>query len=153
MLQIPASVPGGIYSDLLNAGILPSDIYYRFNEDDYKWVPETNWTYEATFDISDIPKASAILDCHGLDTVASISLNGVEIGKSDNMFARYKFKIGEGILKPSGNRLALEFQSPIEYAREKFENQSEDYIVPPSCAFPQGDCHANHIRKMQSSFG
>ena len=98
-------------------------------------------------------QAPAFLDCHGLDTVASISLNGVQIGTSDNMFLRYKFKIGEGILKSSDNLLAVEFQSPIEYAREKFEKQLEDYIVPPTCNYPQGDCHANHIRKMQSSFG
>ena len=155
-LQIPATVPGGIYSDLQNAGILTSDIYYRLNEENYKWVAQTNWTYEAIFDLEiPIPEdQSVFLDCHGLDTVATLKLNEVEIGRSDNMFVRYKFPIETGILKQKlSNRLVVEFQSPIEFARQKFEQQSQDYIVPPTCTFPQGDCHANHIRKMQSSFG
>lgn len=94
------------------------------------------------------------LNCEGLDTVASIELNGQEIGRSDNMFRRYRFDIGKNMLMLSeANVLRLSFQSPIKYARQKYEEQSQDYVVPPPCTFPQGDCHANHIRKMQSSFG
>ena len=58
-------MPGGIYSDLLNAGILKSDIYYRFNENEYKWVAESNWTFEATFNLDEIPQTPVILDCQG----------------------------------------------------------------------------------------
>ena len=32
------------------------------------------------------------LDCHGLDTVATLTLNNVPIGQSENMFRRYKFE-------------------------------------------------------------
>ena len=30
----------------------------------------------------------------------------------------------------------------------------KSYVVPPECVDPQfqGECHANHIRKMQASF-
>ena len=67
-------------------------------------------------------------------------------------FERYKFDINPSIIQAKGNLLEIAFRSPIEYANEKYEEQSQDYIVPPPCTFAQGDCHANHIRKMQSSF-
>ena len=67
--QIPATVPGGIYTDLQNAGILTSDLYYRFNEDNFKWVALTNWTYMTNFNLSknhDIfSKGSIYLNCEG----------------------------------------------------------------------------------------
>ena len=117
-------------------------------------MAQTNWTYSTDFDLDMLLDGQAVfLDCHGLDTVATIKMNGVEIGKSENMFVRYKFPISIEKLKRFDNRLEVEFQSPIQYASQKFEQQSQDYIVPPTCSFPQGDCHANHIRKMQSAFG
>ena len=68
VFQIPAIVPGGIYSDLLNSGILTSDIYYRFNEDNYKWVAETNWTYTTIFKIPQetLTKNTIYLNCEGI---------------------------------------------------------------------------------------
>ena len=81
-------------------------------------------------------------------------MNNEVIGRADNMFRRYVFLLEEDILKmDDDNILEIEFRSPIEYANQSFEEQSKEYIVPPDCFLPQGDCHANHIRKMQSSFG
>lgn len=42
----------------------------------------------------------------------------------------------------------------MEYSQKKYEEQLADYEVPPECldASFKGECHANHIRKMQSSF-
>ena len=69
------------------------------------------------------------------------------------MFRRYKFPIDPNILKEQGNELKVAFRSPIEYANQKYQEQIQDYEVPPECQYLDGDCHANHIRKMQSSFG
>lgn len=49
-IRVPATVPGGIYSDLRKAGVLPEDILYRFNDVAYRWVGKDNWTYFTTFD-------------------------------------------------------------------------------------------------------
>ncbi len=70
------------------------------------------------------------------------------------MFRRYKFGLG-GKIEANGilNNLSIAFRSPIEYAKQQFDLQAQDYVVPPVCAYPEGVCHANHIRKMQSSFG
>ena len=51
--QVPATVPGGIYSDLEKTGFLTSgNIYFRFNEENYKWVAFTNWTYKVIIHMS-----------------------------------------------------------------------------------------------------
>jgi len=52
------------------------------------------------------------------------------------------------------NELEVRFQSPVEYARRQFQAQADDYPVLPAALVPefQGEDHANHIRKMQSSF-
>jgi hypothetical protein len=42
-------VPGGIYSDLRGAGILPEEIYYRFNDHAYRWVGDDTWTFTRQF--------------------------------------------------------------------------------------------------------
>ena len=94
------------------------------------------------------------LDCQGLDTVATLKFNHAVVGQADNMFRRYQFEIPAEYLRgvKTENELEITFRSPIEYANEKYMEQSQDYVVPPPCTFPQGDCHANHIRKMQASF-
>jgi len=46
---MPATVPGGIYSDLREAGILPEEIYHRFNDHAYRWVGYDTWTYTREF--------------------------------------------------------------------------------------------------------
>jgi beta-mannosidase len=84
--------------------------------------------------------------------VASLTLNGVLIGWSDNMFRQYTYTIKDVVNWQTNNTLLVTFQSPTEYATRMYEKQSQDYIVPPQCPLPTGDCHANHIRKMQSSF-
>lgn len=42
----------------------------------------------------------------------------------------------------------------MDKATELFEKQAKDYVVPPLCVPDEynGECHVNHIRKMQASF-
>ena len=91
---------------------------------------------------------------HGVDTVADIQLNGVSIGTTDNMFVRYKFDVKSAI--KATNNLKVRFKSPITYSTARYNEvaQAGSYPVLPDCVDPayQGECHANHIRKMQSSF-
>jgi hypothetical protein len=46
---IPASVPGGIYSDFLDAELLSNDIYFRFNDLDFRWVGNESWIFTREF--------------------------------------------------------------------------------------------------------
>lgn len=47
--DLKATVPGGIYSDLMNNNII-EDIFYGFNDDNTRWVPRTKWTYYRNFE-------------------------------------------------------------------------------------------------------
>ena len=89
-VRVPASVPGDVYSDLSRAGVLGGDLLYRFNDVEYRWVAGGNWTYDVVFPLSQeqVERTSLLLDCHGLDTVASVYINNVIVGTSDNMFVR-----------------------------------------------------------------
>ena len=54
----------------------------------------------------------------------------------------------------SDNELGVAFESPVAYASRRFVEQSADHEVPPRCVPDayRGECHANHIRKMQAAF-
>ncbi|XP_071071434.1 beta-mannosidase isoform X2 [Dasypus novemcinctus] len=102
------------------------------------------------FDISKWQKVKLIFE--GVDTVAKILLNGVIIGKTDNMFNRYSFDVTS--LVRDLNSIELRFQSAVLYAAQQSEAHTR-YPVPPACP-PQvqkGECHVNFIRKEQCSFG
>ena len=95
-IHVDAKVPGGVYTDLADAGVIvPVDeLYYRFNDVNTRWVAYENWNFSARFELnaSHTRRAddSLILDCKGLDTAARISINGHHLGNADNMFTRYK---------------------------------------------------------------
>ncbi|XP_045607068.2 beta-mannosidase isoform X1 [Procambarus clarkii] len=155
-LVVGGTVPGGVYTDLLKANVLTSDVYYRYNDLDYRWVSEQNWTYSTTLTASQdlVDQERVALVFQGLDTAAQVLLNGELVGTSDNMFVRYVFDVKEHLQTSEDNTLEVMFESPVEYAARQYEAQAADYVVPPKCVDPafKGVCHANHIRKMQASF-
>lgn len=159
-LVAPAQVPGGIYSDLRRAQVLKQDLLMGKNDIAYRWVGNENWTYTTSFSIDQqiAMSQSVKLVMHGVDTVATVYLNGEEIGQTDNMFVRYKFDV-KPHLKLAGlkNILVVRFESPVKYALRKFQQslrQNRGKILPPYCTAPvqRGECHVNFIRKMQASF-
>ncbi|KAJ8407662.1 hypothetical protein AAFF_G00275190 [Aldrovandia affinis] len=123
-----AEVPGCVHTALLKQGLI-QDPYYRFNDLAYRWISLDNWTYTTTFSVpAEIRNKQTVrLVFEGVDTVSSISLNGVAVGKTDNMFRRYDFEV-RGLLRERGNVLALSLSSA------------------------KGECHVNFVRKAQSSF-
>jgi hypothetical protein len=48
-IAVPATVPGGIYTDLFKANAIP-DPYYGFNDRDLKWVGRDDWNFKRSFD-------------------------------------------------------------------------------------------------------
>ena len=155
-----AVVPGNIYDDLERENLLQCKLLSDDCDLQLKWIPRASWVYRGTFAypkqcLSSSPQATVFLVTEGVDTVSTINLNGFEIGRTENMFIRYKFVIPSHLLIES-NVLTVEFASPIAYARTKYL----DYLfkhklsVPQFCPLPtqHGECHVNFIRKMQSSF-
>ncbi|XP_068084134.1 beta-mannosidase [Anabrus simplex] len=154
-VKAAARVPGGIYTDLRTANVLNQDLFYRYNDKEYRWVSLDNWTYTRSFDVDDalLQHRNIQLVFHGLDTVAQVILNNVSLGFTDNMFRRYVFPVREHLVA-GANQLKVIFQSPILAALRRYERQAQDYVVPPECVpdVQNGECHVNHLRKMQASF-
>uniref|UniRef100_A0AAR2LSF2 Beta-mannosidase n=1 Tax=Pygocentrus nattereri TaxID=42514 RepID=A0AAR2LSF2_PYGNA len=144
-LSLSAGVPGCVHTGLQLHGVI-EDPYYRFNDLAYRWISLDNWTYTVSF-----PFKRAVLVFEGVDTVSTISLNGVIIGKTDNMFRRYDFEVA-GLLKDV-NILEVWLMSAVTYASEKRQAHTA-YSVPPECppVVQKGECHINFIRKAQCSF-
>lgn len=46
--EFPTTVPGGVYSDLMNANII-DDIFTFYHDNDTVWVGTINWTYALNF--------------------------------------------------------------------------------------------------------
>ena len=48
LVNLTATVPGGIYTDLMNNRII-GDILYGKNDTATRWVAKTDWTYKRNF--------------------------------------------------------------------------------------------------------
>src|SRR5688572_15466049 len=101
---VTATVPGCVHTDLLAAGLVP-DPYLDDNENHLQWIGRTDWVYETVFDWAGTGERVDLV-CHGLDTVATITVNGVEVGTTVNMHRSYRFDV-KALLLPGRNRLAV----------------------------------------------
>lgn len=117
--DVPAQVPGCVHTDLLNADLIP-DPYYRDNEAELQWIGESDWCYRRSFDVPAewLDHEDLYLLCEGLDTLAVISLNGVEVARTDNMFRTWKIDV-RGHLKQGSNEVKVCLQSTMPFIRDR----------------------------------
>ena len=47
-ISVKGSVPGSVHTALMNSKLI-KDPYYRFNDNDYRWIAYDNWTYTTDF--------------------------------------------------------------------------------------------------------
>lgn len=90
---MPVEVPGGVHPALMAAGRI-EDPFYDRNEDECAWIEDKEWWYRLTFDGPAAPLAAGErwrLVFHGLDTFATIWLNGEKLGQHENMFREVAF--------------------------------------------------------------
>ncbi|BDD75770.1 glycoside hydrolase family 2 protein [Streptomyces anthocyanicus] len=96
---LPAQVPGCVHTDLLTAGLIP-DPFLGVNESDVAWVGQRAWTYVRDLPATCTDTATAApehertdLVFDGLDTAATITLDGRELGRTRNMHRRHRFDV------------------------------------------------------------
>ena len=144
--DIPATVPGCVHTDLLAENLIP-DPYYGQNELDVQWIGENDWQYHCAFEVSaeTLAKERLELVCEGLDTVATLELNGEVVGTSEDMHLAYRFD-AKPYVRAGANTLCITFRSALEYACEQVERLG--YL--PNSAYPHP---FNFIRKMACNFG
>ena len=140
---VPASVPGSVHTDLLSAGLI-DDPYLGDHERLVAWIGGTNWRYSTTFEWMADDQERVDLVFHGLDTVASVRLNGVTVLESYNMHRVYRVPVRDALVEGT-NKLVVDFAAPVPYA----DRMSLELGYRP---------HVNHhpynaIRKMACNFG
>lgn len=112
-LEFEGIVPGCVHTDLLQCGII-QDPYWRDQAKDVRWIEDWNWAYERTFSVDEVlPDATVHFD--GLDTYCHVYLNGIDIGRAENMFISHDFP-AKG-LRRGENTLRVVFFSPIAMTR------------------------------------
>lgn len=152
----PATVPGCVHTDLLAAGHIP-DPFYRDNELQLQWIGETDWHYQRTFELSAdfLAHEQLLLHCAGLDTLATVWLNGrllVPIGhhqaQTDNQFRCWEFD-AKPVLRQGENEIVIQFAAPLPYARRRLDERFLANWGTDSHKLPGG----NWLRKSQCNFG
>src|SRR5581483_2750848 len=115
----PARVPGTVHEALIAAGRIP-DPFYGLNERDVQWVGERDWLYRCDFEVmpSFVALGSVALCCDGLDTVATVWLNGEQVLAGDNMFVPLRADV-TGSLRPGHNTLLILFASALRHGKER----------------------------------
>lgn len=145
-------------ADLLAAGVI-DEPYYRFNDVAYQWIALDSWTYTREFTLSAAELSSAsrvVLSAEGLDTVATVSVNGIQVLSSDNMFVRQWVDVTTA-LRAGSNFIEIAFESTVGYAEAQFQAFP---VVPGTVGLPpicppdiqNGFCHPNFVRTSPLSF-
>jgi len=141
-----AVVPGCVHRDLLRHGLIP-DPFWGTNEAGLQWIEERDWEYRTTFAATAEHRGGARVDlvADGLDTIATIRLNGRELGRAENMFAQHRWDVTR-LLKREGNVLSIRFSSAMDYIRTHRRSHQ-----PKEFNDPVGRCSV--VRKQQCQFG
>ncbi|KAI0097884.1 beta-mannosidase [Nemania sp. FL0031] len=106
-----AQFPTNVHLDLLAHKIIP-DPYMGKNELDVQWVGEKVWVYRTKFTSPDTTGPKAVIAFDGLDTFATVLLNGKTILETENMFLPERVEITDVLAKAGEeNELVITFDS------------------------------------------
>ncbi len=115
-----ATVPGTVYTDLLNNHLMENP-YWKDNEQAALKLMEKDYIYVKKFDISEEMALCnrILLHFDGIDTAAKIILNGQKLAHVDNMHRVWEFDVKD-YLKQSENELKIILESSLRYCEEAF---------------------------------
>ncbi len=149
---ISGRVPGDAMTDLVKQGIVP-DPYYRDNEKLAQWVAEKDWVYTRSFKVpvSLLKEDRVMLQCDGIDTLATISINGRKLATTDNMFRSYEWDV-KAMLKNGENVIKVLLKSPMKYTRRMRANEKV-FRFRATAGEEQANAYAAYIRKQPCNFG
>ena len=144
--DVPATVPGSVYNDLI-ANKLIDDPYYRANEEKALPIMEHDFTYTRAFtpDERFFGRDMVVLRFDGLDTLAEVILNGTKVISANNMHRVWEADVTD-LLKKGENALTVKFASPTRFIREAYEKSPYEGSSDAMRGFV-------HLRKAHCMFG
>ncbi|MES3021540.1 MAG: sugar-binding domain-containing protein [Pseudomonadota bacterium] len=144
--MVGVAAPGDIYLSLHQAGRIPDPFGDRA-EAACAWVEHREWWYRADVEVPSIgADQRAVLEFEGLDTFATIWLNGEPVADTDNMFRLWRFDV-TARLRPGLNQLALRFTPPA------LAVTAIDLPEFPMASSPSAENKRNFMRKAQFGWG
>ncbi|KAL8671185.1 MAG: hypothetical protein Q9168_004302 [Polycauliona sp. 1 TL-2023] len=127
----PASSPGwlpvsrfptDIYTDLAYHHLVPDPSVAK-NEEHVQWVGEQSWVYRTKFVSPPLTSAqTATIAFDGLDTYATVSLNGKEVLKTKNMFIPERLDVTKHLNTSSESKLEIVFESSYLVGKKLVES-------------------------------
>lgn len=153
--DLKVQVPGSLMETLDKLGTFGAEgLFFRENNRRAQDLARQDFAFSRTFDVDPAflptPTARVFLEADGLDTLATIKLNGTEVASTANMHRRYRFDVGS-LLKGGTNQIEMVFANAPAYIEAKQRERSlwHTYWETPEYAM-QG---YNRIRKSHCSFG
>jgi len=118
--RMEAEVPGNVELDLLRAGV-EKDPFIGNNLYLYRKYEFCRWWLRRTFSAPARPKepVDVFLRIEGLNTYATIWLNGTEIGATANMLVEHEIEVGESLRWGAQNELVIRIDSAVNRARRR----------------------------------
>ncbi|GAA6056401.1 hypothetical protein JCM3770_000684 [Rhodotorula araucariae] len=110
--------PSVVHAELLAAGRIP-DLRLRRNDELVQWVGEADWIYKCAFELDKLPEEGEAADLvfEGLDTFATVFLNGKKVLEANNMYLAHRVP-ALSALQRGANELYLVFHSAFRRGRE-----------------------------------
>jgi beta-mannosidase len=153
---LPATVPGSVQTDLMAAKLL-ADPWVGEGERAAQWVGLSDWQYRNVFtlDAATLARRDVDLVFDGLDTFATVRVNGTELLAAANMFRTWR-AAAKKLLKPGRNMIEIDFASPIKKLLPmalKLKNQLPGAYDTAFGDEPKGVQTANYVRKAGYTYG
>ena len=138
-----ATIPGTVHTDLFQNKLIP-DPFFGANEKKLQWIENESWEYETYFSLSksEFLNQNIDLEFDGLDTYATVYLNGKVVLEANNMFRKWVVS-AKSCLKKDNNHLKIIFHSAVKKAKE--EAKKLPYTLPEN--------ERIFVRKAQYQFG
>ena len=122
-----AQFPTNIHLDLIANNIIP-DPFIGKNENVVQWVGEKTWVYKTSFAAPKVAGNSrAVLAFDGLDTYATVRLNGQEILKTENMFIPERVDVTKLLEGEKDNELEITFESAYLLGKKLVEKHPDHH--------------------------
>jgi beta-mannosidase len=105
--SISAQVPGNVELDMVRAGRLP-DPFYGANIRLLRPLENLEWWYRRRVMVpEDFPAQPCELIFEGLDTFATVWVNGVQVGQSANMLVEQCFDVSAAVQRGRENTFVV----------------------------------------------
>lgn len=124
-----ARVPGEVHEVLLERGLI-QDPFYADNCDKREWVECVDWWYRKRFFLPEGFKGRKVeLVFEGLDTFATVWLNGVRVAESEDMFLPLRVDVTDKLEYGAWNTIAVRLGAPWYETLRRAGGFSERTIV------------------------